>query len=226
MAEIRLTLQEEEIELLAGRAAYWPARKTLVVADLHWGKAETFQHWGSPVPSGVLESDLARLEALAQAKGASRVLVLGDLIHARVGLSAGVKGRVAEFFERSGLSLTLVRGNHDRSLKEIPAGWRMEVVEGFLDGGPFRFRHDDGEGEGKFQWLGHIHPLWVARGGGDRLRLPCFWLQQGAMTLPAFSEFTAGINVNAGKNDRIFVIAEDSVLEVPAAPSSQRLLRT
>lgn len=224
MAEVGLSIAGEEIQLLAGRAAYWPSRRTLIVADLHWGKAETFQHWGSPVPSGVLEGDLARLEALARAKGAARVLVLGDLIHARVGVTAGVKARVAEFFTRSGLELTLVRGNHDRSLKEIPAGWRMNVVEGYLDEGPFRFRHDDGDADGQFQWLGHIHPLWVAKGRGDRLRLPCFWLQRQAMTLPAFSEFTAGVNVRAGRGDRIFVIAEDSVLEVPAAPSSQRLL--
>lgn len=215
MAEVKVTIAGEEIWLLPERAAYWPRKKWLICADLHWGKAETFQHWGLPVPSSVLENDLGRLERLYTALGAEEVLVIGDLVHARVGLSAGVQERVAAFFTRVGCSMILVRGNHDRALREIPEGWRLKVVEGALDEGPFRFRHDDGPADGLFQWLGHLHPLWVTRGGGDSLRLPCYWLQPTALTLPAFSVFTAGQVVPAGPRDRVFVPVEEAVLEVP-----------
>ena len=112
--------------------------------------------------------------------------------------------------------MVLVRGNHDRTLKEIPNGWRLEVKEDFLDEGPFRFRHDDGPAAGQFQWLGHVHPLFVARGGGDRVRVPCFWMQKNAMTLPAFSAFTAGVVVKPAPTDRIFLLTEDEVIELPS----------
>jgi uncharacterized protein len=41
-----------DIVLLPGRAAWMPATRTLLVADLHLGKAATFRHAGIPVPEG------------------------------------------------------------------------------------------------------------------------------------------------------------------------------
>lgn len=219
MAEVKIQVAGEEIVFYPGRAAYWPRKKWLICADLHWGKAETFQHWGLPVPSAVLESDLDRLENIYRACGAEEIIVIGDLVHARVGLSEGVRDRVGDFFQRLGAPMTLIRGNHDRALREIPAGWRLKVVEGFLDEGPFRFRHDDGPADGQYQWLGHLHPLWVTKGAGDKLRLPCYWVRPGAMTLPAFSAFTAGQVVMATPKDRVFVLTEEDVLEVPVKKS-------
>lgn len=224
MAGLSVRVAGEEILLLSGRAAYWPARETLICADLHWGKAETFQHWGLPVPSSVLDTDLSRLETLARESGAKRILVLGDLIHARVGVSAGVKERVAAFFAKIEIPMVLVRGNHDLSLRAVPAGWNLSVVEGTLDEGPFRFRHDEGPADGRFQWLGHLHPLWLGKSGNDRLRLPCYWLGAQALTLPAFSQFTAGQEVKPKKGDRLFVLAGDTVLEVPSDPRAQKSL--
>jgi DNA ligase-associated metallophosphoesterase len=225
MAGLKVMVAGEELVLLPERAAFWPAKGWLICADLHWGKAETFQHFGLPVPSAVLNRDLERLATCALGLGAGRILVLGDLIHARVGLSDGVRASVAEFFQRTKIPMTLVRGNHDRSLRKIPEDWNLEVVEDFLDAGPFRFRHDDGPRENQYQWLGHVHPLWVMRTGGDRVRLPCFWMQKHAMTLPAFSAFTAGIVVTARPGDRVFGLTEDEVLELPTGPRAQTLPR-
>jgi len=226
MAEVRVDIAGEEIWLMPERTAYWPRLGWLICADLHWGKAETFQHWGLPVPSAVLEKDLARLSSAIAQTGATKIVVIGDLVHARVGLSEGVRERVANFFKAVNVPMLLIRGNHDRALREIPAGWVMEIIEGSLDEGPFRFRHDDGPSGGLFQWLGHLHPLWVTKGAGDRLRLPCFWIQERALTLPAFSAFTAGQVVKAGLRDRIFLPVEDAVLEAPGARKGRRASRS
>ena len=40
--------------LLADRAAYWPEQKTLLVADVHFGKAGTYRALGQPVPAGTI----------------------------------------------------------------------------------------------------------------------------------------------------------------------------
>jgi hypothetical protein len=49
------------VELLPERCLYWPERGLLAAADLHWGKPESFQQHGIPLPAGVLKDDLERL---------------------------------------------------------------------------------------------------------------------------------------------------------------------
>ena len=67
--------QGHTLQLLAARAIWEPERRTLLVADLHLGKAETFQRAGIPLPSdGDLET-LNALIALAQAEGAKLIRV-------------------------------------------------------------------------------------------------------------------------------------------------------
>ncbi|MEZ4467584.1 MAG: hypothetical protein R3F43_24855 [bacterium] len=48
---VALEVAGEVLWLLPERALYWPAAGVLAVADLHWGKAETFQQHGVPVSS-------------------------------------------------------------------------------------------------------------------------------------------------------------------------------
>src|SRR6185436_15640126 len=42
----------EELLLLPERAAYWPAKRALFVADYHLGKAASFRSAGIPLPAG------------------------------------------------------------------------------------------------------------------------------------------------------------------------------
>ena len=51
----------ETLVLLPERAAYWPARKSLFVADFHLGKAATFRRAGIPLPSGTTSENVERL---------------------------------------------------------------------------------------------------------------------------------------------------------------------
>ena len=51
----------EALLLLPDRAVYWASRKTLIVADVHLGKGNTFRKAGLPVPAGSSEKDLRRL---------------------------------------------------------------------------------------------------------------------------------------------------------------------
>ncbi|MFL5519615.1 MAG: DEAD/DEAH box helicase, partial [Gemmatimonadales bacterium] len=83
-----LELAGEHVALLAERALWWPARRTLVVADVHLGKAATFRAAGIPIPSGSTGDDLARLDRALARTGATALVILGDLFHARVGREA------------------------------------------------------------------------------------------------------------------------------------------
>src|ERR671921_286637 len=85
MSDITLTIAGEQIYLLPERAIFWPGASTLVVADLHWGKASTFRAVGIPIPIGTTSDDLARLDSALQRTHARRMVVLGDLFHAKAG---------------------------------------------------------------------------------------------------------------------------------------------
>lgn len=77
----------EELELLPERAIHWPARRTLFVADTHWGKAATLRAYSIPVPMGGTDDDLERLSRALEKTDARRLIVLGDALHAREGRS-------------------------------------------------------------------------------------------------------------------------------------------
>jgi len=207
---------DTQVELRPERALHWPDAGLLAVADLHWGKPESFHQHGIPLPSCVLEDDLARLSAALHATRARRVLLVGDLIHSRQGLTADVVERVAAWRSGHDVELVLVRGNHDRHLDVLPAAWRMRLVESHLDEGPFRFAHHPEPATGRYICAGHLHPTVRLDSGADRLRLPCFHLGPRVGVLPAFSAFTGGQDMRAKAGERIFVVAGDDVVEMPA----------
>ena len=67
-----------------------------------------------------------------------------------------------------------------------------------------------------FALCGHIHPS-VTLGGEGRLRerLPCFLLSESRLVLPSFGSFTGTADVVPALQERVFVIAGKSVVEVP-----------
>ncbi|WP_225408928.1 ligase-associated DNA damage response endonuclease PdeM [Stigmatella hybrida] len=202
------------VELLPERGLSWPEGGLLAVADLHWGKPESFQQFGIPLPLGVLEDDLARLSQALRTTGARRLLLVGDLIHSKGGVTPAVVERIAQWRALHDVEMVLIRGNHDRHLSALPASWRLEVREEHLDEGPFRFAHHPEPVAGRYLWAGHLHPVVRLSSGADRLRLPCFHVGPTLGILPAFSAFTGGLNVSRRAGERIFAIAEETVVEV------------
>jgi len=213
VSSTRLELAGEPVELLAERALFWHREQTLFVADLHWGKRETFVVEGIPVPDGLLDEELDRLTRLLARFGAERLVVLGDLIHSRQGVTEEVVERIARWRDGAPECL-LVRGNHDRHLAALPRSWSFQTVEEGERLGPFVLCHVPREHPEGYVLAGHIHPAVRLRGRGDGLRLPCFFVSPTHMVLPAFSEFTGGAAIDPAPGDRLFAIAAGTVLEV------------
>ncbi|MDZ4829840.1 MAG: ligase-associated DNA damage response endonuclease PdeM [Phycisphaerae bacterium] len=218
---VSLSVAGEAITLLPERATWWPARSTLLVADLHLGKEETFLECGIPMPRAVLDETLARLGRLVASHCARRVVVVGDLVHARRGMTRDLVERVAAWRGTVDCVIELALGNHDRRV-EIPGAWNVQVrVDDGADG-PFVYRHEPPEGAavpapGEFTWCGHIHPTVRLGGGVDRLVLPCFVVGHHRAILPAFTAFSRGPSVPALVGDRVFAVAEGHVAEVRGA---------
>jgi DNA ligase-associated metallophosphoesterase len=219
---VRINLAGVEVELLGARAMHWPARRELFVADLHWGKEATLQAHGMPVPSGSLDEDLARLLAVIVATDATTVTVLGDLIHHGRGVTDAVIAQLESFRASTSVQLRLIVGNHDRSIALLPASLGLDIIREGLDQGPFRLAHHPEPVAGRYVLAGHQHPVVRLTGGGDTLRLPCFHLTRAVGVLPAFGSFTGGGPVVRERDDRVFVVADDRVVEVPHGVTSRR----
>ena len=226
-----IELGGELLWLLPEKAIYWPARRTLIVSDLHIGKAAAFRAAGVPVPEQTTATTLDRLTRAAERTGAERILCLGDLLHARSGRTEAALAAVAAWRARyADLGFVLVRGNHDAHSGDPPAEWGVECVdEPWADdagGGvagdegagvrhPFSFRHKPGVTEGRYTLAGHVHPALALDGAGrQRLTLPCFHFGPQLGILPAFGEFTGAALVRRTPGDRVYVVAGERVVGV------------
>ena len=221
----RIEIGGAALRLLPERAAFLESERTLLVADVHLGKAQTFRRLGVPVPEATTEGTLARLTQALAATGAAQVVVLGDLLHAALGSrspgrdGAAVRRAVAAWRQaHAALRIVLVRGNHDAHAGDPPPEWGIEVVDEPWPLGPLALRHAPRAGDdGRYVLAGHLHPaVHLAGRGPGRLRLPCFHFGAAVGVLPAFGEFTGSAGVRAAPGERVFAIADDEVHEVGA----------
>jgi DNA ligase-associated metallophosphoesterase len=198
--------------LMPERAVYWPARRTLLVADLHLGKPQTFRAAGIPVPDSVQDEQLARLSLAITRTQCRRVMILGDLLHASPGLTPDMIQRVARWRRGHTCTVVLVPGNHDRSAARVAEAWDLEVLAPTVPEPPFAFTHEPREHDGLFTWCGHLHPALRLTSSADAVKLPCFWVRGRLGVLPAFGRFAAGASIAREPGDRVFAIAEGDVL--------------
>ena len=228
---ITIELAGETATLLPQRALFWAAESTLFVADLHLGKDGCFRAAGAPVPAGVLDETLTRLDTVVEATGAERVVVLGDLTHAPIGLTDDMVDEVAAWRRRSAFDFALVDGNHDRKLRasglaDLARAWSMNLIDPGSRFGPFVLQHEPDIVDEAHALAGHLHPAVIVRGGGDAVKTPAFHVlngpgDAGVTILPAFSSFVAGVPVRPEPDDGVWAVTPERVIELktPASPS-------
>ena len=201
-------LAGERLIASADRTLWWPRQNTLMIADLHAGKAEHMRLYGLPIPPGNLETDLARLHQAAITNKAERVMILGDLFHSELNDEWEVWS--AWCISRSYV-VELVRGNHDRFLsdQQFESSGLIVHPEPFMFD-PFALRHHPEASPNGAIISGHIHPVISTSGPGrDTLRMPCFWLYGQQLVLPAFGSFTGGYNIGRKSSDMVLGCGPD-----------------
>lgn len=216
----------EAWRLRADRTLWWADRRTLIVADPHFGKAAHFRGAGIPVPRGTTASNLERLSVALDATGAARLLVLGDFFHSRGGVTAELIEQLVRWRRRwDGVAMVNVRGNHDRQAGDPPSEVGVECVgEPWRDpkAGGVAFAHEPTVVSNAVTWAGHVHPGVVLEGPGKaRMRAACFHVGLRTGVLPAFGAFTGMKAVRPSRGDRLFVVGQGQVAEVGGAPQRQ-----
>ena len=207
----------EALHLLPEHALWWPAGRTLFIADLHLGKAASFRALGQPVPGGTTQDNFARLDALIATHRPRQLVCLGDFLHAASGRTPSLLKALRIWRERhAGVDMTLVRGNHDDRAGDPPPEAGIAVVDEPWLLGPFACCHHPQPHPTHHVLAGHLHPACQLQGPGrDRLRLPCFASEPGQTILPAFGAFTGGHLLAAALGRRRYAVGGDRVWEVP-----------
>jgi uncharacterized protein len=211
---MKIDVAGETLELLPDRAAFWERARILLVADPHFGKAASFRSAGVFVPEQTTDATLARLDALLQGTRATRLVFLGDFLHAREGRHPRTIDALNTWRRvHAGVTMTLVRGNHDAKAGDPPRELDIECVTAPLLMPPFAFVHHPKRVAEHYAVGGHIHPGAVLGGKGrQKLFLPCFWFGAEVGVLPAFGEFTGLAEISVSASDRVWIVADGEVL--------------
>ncbi|WP_462248377.1 ligase-associated DNA damage response endonuclease PdeM [Ekhidna sp.] len=201
-------LEGEKLLLLPERGIYWESKKVLIVSDLHLGKAGHFRKHGIPISRKIHLTDLHILESLIQNHKPVTVILLGDLFHSFENSEWQDFLQFIEVYDW--VSFVLVEGNHD-ILTEYPEKLKVTPL---LEIPPFSFSHIY-EPTSYFNLSGHIHPGILVRGKGRQsLTMPCFYFSKKHGILPAFGQFTGFKKIRPGKDDVVFGIADETVIEL------------
>lgn len=186
--EQEITWGKHTFILTNKRALFWPAKKTLILSDLHLGKAAHFRRNGIPIPSQIHHKDLDILEKLLLHYQVERVIIVGDLIH------ANQNSEVLDFKEfllrYKGGEFILIRGNHDRLVERKILNLGISAIYDCYELDGIQFVHEPTPCEIP-QISGHIHPgVTVRLPTNKHFRLPAYVVSEDMIILPAFSQFT------------------------------------
>jgi DNA ligase-associated metallophosphoesterase len=205
----------QTFELHPLKAIFWPEQNALLIADLHLGKARHFRKEGFPVPQAVGDQNFEMLIHLLLHYRPVRVIFLGDLFHSDYNQEWEEIADLVQQF--STIQFDLVQGNHDILSDPTYAKAKINVFKKPLLIDNILLSH-----EPLTEWstdyynlAGHIHPCVKLRGlGRQSMRLPCFYfgLQQGI--LPAFGAFTGMAEIKGRKEDRVFPVTADAVVDL------------
>ncbi len=224
LASNEIQLFDLRLRLLEDKALYLPEIRSLLVSDVHLGKAETFQAAGIPIASQVNEENLSRLRSLYHQIQPQSLFVLGDLFHSKQSLVLEVLTAWETFLQEIQAKVTLIVGNHDRRLASALPPLSMDCQADAVEVGPFLLSHEPEISHGAaLNICGHIHPVLKLRSRADSLRLPCFFVEhrQRRLTLPSFGEFTGGYEVDLKQNASAYVVCEGDAIAFAESARNQ-----
>jgi len=202
----------EDIYLLKEKAVWCSKSKSLFIADTHFGKAGHFRKAGIAIPESVHLADYLTIESLIERYEPESFYFLGDLFHSSINNQWLILEEFMEGYDN--ISFILIKGNHDILPKNI---YKSSVLKIYLEPvivGPLVLSHEPMEAipDGKLNLCGHLHPGFAVKGLGHKKTLPCFHFKPGQLILPSFGKFTGCVILPIEEDDKIFLVAPNSVI--------------
>jgi len=218
---VRFSFSGHELMALAQGALFWPARRALLVADLHLEKASWFAQSGQMLPPYDSIATLADLSAVAAATGAAEIWCLGDSFHDKYGCDRLPQEARAQLTALTGATRwTWIIGNHDPGFADHCGGEIVEEAE--VDGLILRHEADPTEARGELS--GHFHPKLRISHRGRLVSRRCFVATPTKLIRPAFGALTGGLDAHhpeivraVGHGAQALVPVQDRLLRFPIA---------
>lgn len=212
---MEIQLGKQTIQLLSEKALYHAIDETLIIADLHLGKAMHFRKNGISIPHKSAEKDYERLTELLHRIKPKRVILLGDLFHSTHNYEWNLFCDFVDAFKQ--VEFILVLGNHDILDRSHYKNSCLTIIEEVLEEENLIYSHHPLKKvpSGKWNIAGHIHPGVVLNGKGKQhLKLPCFYWHVNQLIVPAFGSLTGLQLIDIEKEAKVFVIGKGKVIEV------------
>lgn len=211
---MEIEIRDHLFKLLPQKAIFWKNNRTLLISDLHLGKVSHFRKSGIALPSIALANNFKRLDELILTNNAERIILLGDLFHSSY-------NEEWEFFTEwrnkyHSIQVIIVLGNHDILPMELFENSNI-LVEDYLQEDKFLFIHHPiaYPDENIYSFCGHIHPVFCLKSRTkQKLKLPCFVVDEMQTILPSFGVFTGGYEVKSFQGRKIFVVTEEEVFKI------------
>ncbi|UZK64989.1 ligase-associated DNA damage response endonuclease PdeM [Sphingomonas sp. M1-B02] len=218
---VPLSFAGHEFAALVQGALYWPARRALLVADLHFEKGSWFASKGQMLPPYDSIATLTELTALVERTAPIELWCLGDSFHDSAGcerLPAKARAMLTALTGR--LDWRWITGNHDAALVDHCGGTIVDEAEV----GGLVLRHEAEPGELRPELSGHFHPKLRISVRGRQVARRCFIATESKLILPAFGALTGGLDAGhpeivraVGRNAQALVALEDRLLRFPVA---------
>lgn len=218
---VPLSFAGHDLLALPEGALYWPARRALLVADLHFEKASWFAARGQMLPPYDSIATLTALAALADRTQAAELWCLGDSFHDSKGcerLPEDARALLTGLTAR--LDWRWITGNHDSLLIDHCGGTILEEAE--VDG--LLLRHEADPRELRPELSGHFHPKFRVQVRGRLVSRRCFVATGTKLILPAFGALTGGLDAHhpeivraVGRRAEALIAVEGKLLRFPIA---------
>ncbi len=225
MSAAPLHIAGERLMLDPAGVLFWPARKLLVVADLHLEKGSSFAARGAGLlpPYDTRETLLKLGNALRRYRPA-QLVALGDSFHDAEGHARLAEQDAATLRHHlAGLQVTWVLGNHDPvAPASLPGEACAELVAG-----PLVFRHEARPGkQPPGEVSGHFHPKGSMPTRCGPVTRPCFMADARRLILPAFGAYTGGLEATDPAlmglfpwGARLFLLGKERLFSMALAPA-------
>lgn len=191
MTDLSISLNRELVRLLPEGALWWPDRRLLAVADLHFEKGSSYGVRGQFLPPYDTRATLGRLCELAQRWRPATIVALGDSFHDRDGPNRLDRDDASQLRAlTTSHEFVWITGNHDADAAVSCGGVAAEVYRQ----GDLTFRHEPDECDAPGEVCGHLHPKASVVVKGRRISRFCFLSDGRRMVMPAFGAYTGGLD--------------------------------
>lgn len=212
---LELRINNKTVYLLAEKCIFFPENETLVIADIHLGKAAHFRKAGIIIPQQAgTDRDFNILQSLLDKYQAKRIIFLGDLFHSAE--NAAWQHFVDFSRKHRQTELILIKGNHDVLPTAYYTQGNLKVHLETLREDFILYSHAPLPEVPRdvLNIAGHVHPaVNLKTKGKQSLRLPCFHLESSLLLLPAFGSLTGTFALPKG-NAQQFVTTGRTVLAI------------